>query len=147
MVVAVIFLGVSLFLPATSEPVVYAHMPVTMELTLITTGKPEIILADELQITAPLTVDLHGCFKTEMSLPMLTETYQMYEMAKPVTPEIALNCYNADTIIADINADIALPFLARANVGDGLDRVIVIYDDGRAFVWNQPNNIPNNINE
>jgi len=146
-IVGVVFLGVFLYFSDPPELVEVSHGPVTMELTSIMTGKPEAILADELQITAATETNGHGCFKTQMSLPMLTETYQIYEAATPLAPKAGLDCYDADMILNDLNADIALPFLARANVADGLDRVIVVYDDGRAFVWNQPNNIPNNINE
>jgi hypothetical protein len=138
---AVGFLGVFAFFSASPGPERMPAALITVELTSLFTGKPEAILANNLQISAPNPTNAHGCFYTEMSLPMLTETYQLYEAADPVTPDNSLNCFNPDTIRADMNADIALAFLARADVATGLDRVVVIYGDGRAFIWNQPNNI------
>ncbi|PIE16301.1 MAG: histidine kinase [Rhodobacterales bacterium] len=138
-ILAVIFLGVFVFFTLTPEPVVLPPAPETLELTSIITGQPEAILADNLQLDEDSQSGSYGCFQTDMSLPMLTETYQLYEAANPATPTDPMACYDSAEIVADLNADKALAFLSRAGIGDGLDRVIVIYGDGRGFVWTQPN--------
>jgi len=109
-----------------------------LELVSVVTGQPDEILGSDLQVSSSGHADLHGCFETTMSLPMLTETYQLFDQAKPVVPVGGLDCYDAEKIKEAMAADSALAFLSRANVTRGLDRVVVIYDDGRGFVWNQP---------
>lgn len=111
----------------------------TLKLTSVVTGLPEEIMVDDLAAIASAQTDMHGCFKTRMSLPMLTETYQIYDTAQPIAGGGGLACYNAESINAALAADTAFAFLGQANIADGLDRVVVIYDDGQGFVWNQPN--------
>ena len=59
-----------------------------IELTLIETGQPEPILAENIQginaDTSPLR--FRACFETPMTQAMLTETYETYDGAVP------LNC-------------------------------------------------------
>ena len=121
------------------ENIANAPAQIKLELTSVVSDQPEEIPVTDLNVVAATHADMHGCFRTELSLPMLTETYHLYDAADPITPAGALDCFDAETIRKDMQADIALAFLARADVVDGLDRVVVIYDDGRAFVWNQPN--------
>jgi len=119
----------------------------TLKLTSVVTGNPEDVVIDGLSALSSGEANMHGCFKTTMSLPMMTETYKIYDDALPVAPVDGLACFDAKEISAALAADTAFAFLSQSNIATGIDRVVAVYDDGRAFVWNQPNNIPNNINE
>ena len=114
---------------------------VTVELTSIVSGEPEEIIADDFQgiesISAP--IGFRGCFTTPMSLSLLTETYVAYEGAEPLIGPGWFSCYDAKTIGADLESGVALPFLGHKNIADGIDRVVAVYPDGRAYIWHQIN--------
>jgi hypothetical protein len=76
-----------------------------------------------------------GCFKSALSYGFLTETYQNYETPKPVAS--SHSCFDADQLQADLNTGHALAFVGEPNIHPGIDRVVAIYDDGRAYAWHQ----------
>jgi hypothetical protein len=80
-----------------------------------------------------------ACFQTSHSLAMLSETFQDYPNAEPLTSPGWFGCFDAEAIAADLSAGRALAFLGEKNVHYGVDRVIVVHQDGRAFAWNQLN--------
>ena len=81
----------------------------------------------------PLT--FHGCFKTRMSFGVLTETYKTHETPEPVAS--SLDCFDTDKLQADLNIGNALAFVGERNIYPGVERVIAVYEDGRAFAWHQ----------
>ena len=70
---------------------------------------------------------------------MLTETYVTHDAAVPLTGPKWFDCYDAETIGADLEAGTAIAFLSEFNITYGIDRVIAVYDDGRAYIWHQLN--------
>lgn len=79
-----------------------------------------------------------ACFEVANSLAMLTETYELIE-AVPLEAPGWFDCYDADEIGLAIEEGRALTFLGTREIGDGVDRVIAVLDDGRGFAWHQLN--------
>lgn len=104
-------------------------------------GLPEPMLADGFEgidaDSSPLR--FRGCFTTPMTLAMLSETYQPYDAATPLIAPGWFSCFDAKAIGDDIQAGRALAFLSEANIHPGIDRVVAVYADGRAYAWHQPN--------
>ena len=105
------------------------------------TGEPELVLYDSFDgidaDSSPLR--FRGCFTTTMSLAMLTETYETYEGATPLTAPGWFDCFDADQIGAALETGGAIAFLGERNIQDGVDRVVAIFPDGRGFAWHQLN--------
>ncbi len=112
-----------------------------VELTSIVSGEPEEIIADGFEgiDSESSPIRFRGCFTTPMSQALLSETYVSYDKAVPLNGPTWFACYDAKVIGADIEAGVALPFLAKADVSNGVDRVVAVYPDGRAFIWHQLN--------
>ena len=49
------------------------------------------------------------------------------------------DCFDAGRIGADLAAGTARAFMGQENVRYGIDRVIVVYGDGRGYAWHQIN--------
>ena len=112
-----------------------------IRMTNLVTGQPEIVLYDSFEgidaDSSPLRY--RGCFTTTMSLAMLTETFEPYEGATPLTAPSWFDCFDAVAIGAAIENGEALAFVGERNIKDGVDRVVAIYADGRGFAWHQLN--------
>lgn len=112
-----------------------------VQLTNVATNAPEPMLVEDFNgidaDSSPLR--FRGCFSTPMSVPMLTETFVTYDEAEPTTAPNWFDCFNAKQIGADLEAGRAFAFLSEKEIGDGVDRVVAVYDDGRAYVWHQLN--------
>lgn len=112
-----------------------------VELTSIVSGEPEEIIADGFEgiDSNSSPIRYRGCFTTPMSQALLSETYVSYDKAVPLIGPGWFSCFDAKTIGADLEQGIALPFLSKADVSNGVDRVVAVYPDGRAFIWHQLN--------
>ncbi|WP_298560856.1 DUF6446 family protein [uncultured Aliiroseovarius sp.] len=112
-----------------------------LRMTNLVTGQPEIVLYDSFEginaDSSPLRY--RSCFTTTMSLAMLTETFEPYEEATPMTAPGWFDCFDAVAIGAALEQGEALAFLGERNIKDGVDRVVAIYPDGRGFAWHQLN--------
>jgi len=112
-----------------------------IELTSVATGLPEVILADNIQAidadSSPLR--FRACFTTSHSQAMLTESFVVYERAEPLNAPGWFDCYDAAEVGEALKNHLAIAYLAQADVHDGVDRVVAIFDDGRAFAWHQLN--------
>ena len=112
-----------------------------MSLTNIATGEPEPILFENFEgidgSSSPIRY--RACFTAQMSFAAITETYLDYEGATPLTAPGWFECFDAEAIGAALEAGEAFAFLGTKNILDGVDRVVAIYPDGRAFAWNQLN--------
>ncbi len=62
-----------------------------------------------------------------------------YPGAEPLVAPGWFSCFDAGAIAADLAAGRASPVLGQADVAWGVDRVLALYPDGRAFAWNQIN--------
>jgi len=124
----------------------YAYYSVTtptdyqIDLTL-NNGQMQPVLAHDFTIldadTSPLK--FRACFHIDNSVAMLTETYRVYDNATPLKPPSWFDCFAYRQLSDDIRSGVAVAFLGQKNVSDGVDQVVAVYDDGRAFAWHQLN--------
>ena len=107
----------------------------------LATGEPEPVLYKDFQAidASSSPIRYRACFTTEMSQAMLTETYQMYEDAEPLTAPGWFDCFDAEIIADELEAGTALAFLGEKNIGYGIDRIVVVTEDGRGYVWHELN--------
>ncbi|ARE85099.1 Histidine kinase [Roseovarius sp. EC-HK134] len=110
-------------------------------LTSLVTGAPEPVLYDNFTAidanSSPIRY--RACFTTAMSHAMLTETYELYERAEPLTAPDWFDCYDAQAIGLALEEGRALAFLGQRDVIYGVDRVVAITEDGRGYAWHQIN--------
>jgi hypothetical protein len=113
----------------------------SLRMTNVVTGEPEPVLYDAFKgidaDSSPLR--FRGCFSTTMSLAMLSETFEIYENATPLTAPGWFDCFDADQIGEALETGEAIAFLGEADIHDGVDRVVAIFPDGRGFTWHQLN--------
>ncbi len=84
--------------------------------------------------TSPLK--LRACFTVDWDYAP-SETYKAE--AEPLTAPSWFDCFDAETIAKDIDADQATVILAEKNVPFGFSRYIAQYPDGNAYMWRQIN--------
>jgi hypothetical protein len=112
-----------------------------IRLTLIESGQPEPIIAEDVtgidSDSSPIR--FRACFRTPMTQAMLTETYKIYEGAVPNIAPGWFDCFDADAIGEALERGEALAFLSQQGVAAGVDRVVAVFPDGRAFAWHQLN--------
>ncbi|GAB4387008.1 DUF6446 family protein [Albidovulum sp.] len=80
-----------------------------------------------------------ACFTTPLSLAQLGAAFAPYPGAEPRNAPRQFDCFDAARIGADLEAGRARAFLSRRDIHPGFDRVVVVYPDGRAYAWHQPN--------
>ena len=112
-----------------------------VQLVSVVDDLPETITFDNFEAidSNSSPIRYRACFTTNMSLSMLTETYVGLEKAMPRNAPDWFDCFDAGAIAAELEAGTALPFLGQKNVHFGVDRVVVITDDGRGYVWHDLN--------
>lgn len=102
---------------------------------------PEPMLTRNLQVidgsSSPLR--FRACFETPESLALLTESYVIHDDAVPLNAPGWFDCFDAPGIGADLADGTALAFMGEAEIADGVDRIVAVYPDGRAFAWHQLN--------
>jgi hypothetical protein len=102
---------------------------------------PEPMLASNIQAidgtSSPLR--FRACFTTPESLALLTESYEIHDAAVPLNAPDWFDCFDAAQIGADLRDGTALAFMGEAEIADGVDRIVAVYPDGRAFAWHQLN--------
>ena len=112
-----------------------------VELTSVATGELEIILAEDVRAidasSSPLR--FRACFTTSHSQAMLTESFVVYSNPVPLTGPGWFDCFDAVEVGETLENEQAIAYLAQADIHDGIDRVIAIFDDGRGFAWHQLN--------
>ncbi len=87
--------------------------------------------------TSPLK--FRACFTADNSIPMMTETYKVYEKPTPLEPPSWFTCFDVKKLSDDLASGKAVAFLSKRNIADGVDQVVAVYDDGRAYAWRQLN--------
>lgn len=112
-----------------------------VQLTSVVSGEPEGILFADIKAinsdSSPLR--FRSCFHTDLSLALLTETYEIYDEAEPRVAPGWFDCFDAAQIGADLETGGAVAFLGNRDIQYGIDRVIAVYPDGRAYAWHQIN--------
>ncbi|MCF1708520.1 DUF6446 family protein [Tabrizicola sp. J26] len=123
------------------------------EITLmpIEGNTPEAIVVANLQgidaSSSPLR--FRACFTTPLSQATLTETYRLYDHPEPLNAPSWFDCFDAKAIGAALERGEALAFLSIPDVESkadpqtgavrpsGVDRVVAVFPDGRAYAWHQ----------
>ncbi|OUX41187.1 hypothetical protein CBE37_05360 [bacterium TMED277] len=81
---------------------------------------------------------LRECFTvTEESFEIKDLT--IYQNPTPLNAPFWFECFNAESITLDLNANKAVAFLSKKEEFDGIDKVIALYPDGTGFQWRQLN--------
>jgi len=120
----------------------YREVPVAdVTLVSLTSQEPEPIAADAVQaIDADSSpIRFRACFATDLSLPLLTETYVLVDSATPRNAPGWFDCFDAEALGNEIETGKALTFLGQKNIAYGVDRIVAITDDGRGYVWHELN--------
>lgn len=84
-------------------------------------------------------IRFRACFRTPQSMAMMTETYKVYDGATPLVAPGWFGCFDASAIGEALEQGRAVAYLGEENITYGIDRVIAVMDDGRAYAWNQIN--------
>lgn len=123
------------------DPVPATAPAAEIRLTSVVTGQPEKILVAGFEgidaTSSPLR--FRACFTTPVSIAMATESFAVYEAATPLNAPGWFDCFDAARIGGDLEAGRAVAFLSQADITPGIDRVVAIYPDGRAYAWHQLN--------
>ena len=102
---------------------------------------PEAIVVENIEgidaDSSPLR--FRACFTTPLTQATLTETYRLYDRPTPLTAPGWFGCFDADAIGEALERGEALAFLSQADISKGVDRVVAVFPDGRAFAWHQLN--------
>ncbi len=80
-----------------------------------------------------------ACFELDLSIAALTETYAPYDLAEPLVAPGWFDCFDARTIGEALIAGEAFAFMGVENITYGIDRVVAVFPDGRAYSWHQIN--------
>jgi hypothetical protein len=133
------------FLWYTAERAFYEPVAFTpgaeIRLVPLASDQPEPIVVEGIEGTDAESspIKFRACFSTPLSLAMLTETYRPYEGAVPLNAPAAFPCFDAAAIGAALESGEALAFLSEPEIHPGVDRVVAVFADGRAFAWHQLN--------
>ncbi len=79
---------------------------------------------------------MRGCFTVD---PADFEGVAVAENPTPLTPPDWFTCYDTEALTHDLEAGAATAYLAQKEDRDGLDLIVAVYPDGRAFQWRQLN--------
>ena len=85
--------------------------------------------------TSPLK--FRGCFRVALPLDRLKETYLAAEDATPLRPPRWFKCFDTRRLTEDLANGTAVAFLGERDVSEGVDRLVAVYADGRAYAWHQ----------
>lgn len=114
---------------------------VELQLTSVVSNQPEPFLYKDLQAidadSSPLR--FRACMTTPTSLATLTEDFVIYDHADPLVAPGWFDCFDATEIGNALEQDRAVAFLAKKDIIEGIDRVVAVLEDGRAFAWHQLN--------
>lgn len=112
-----------------------------IRLTSVESGQPEAILVEDIRgiDSESSPIRFRACFTTPMSQAMLTETYRIYPDPVPLTAPGWFDCFNAVAIGQALERGEAIAFLSEPEILPGVDRVVAVFPDGRAFAWQQLN--------
>jgi hypothetical protein len=122
------------------EPVAF-QPGAEIRLVPLTADQPEALVVEAVEgIDADSSpIKFRACFRTPLSLAMLTETYREYEGAEPLVAPSAFDCFDAAAIGKALETGEALAFLSEPDIHPGVDRVVAVFADGRAYAWHQLN--------
>lgn len=122
------------------EPVAF-QPGAEIRLVPLTSDQPEAIIVSGVEgIDADSSpIKFRACFTTPLTLATLTETYRDYPEAEPLVAPSGFDCFDAAAIGKALETGEALAFLSEPDIHPGVDRVVAVFADGRAFAWHQLN--------
>lgn len=142
LIICALIVGASIYylqVYAFYEPVDPGSVPMT--LVPQGAGQPQRVDVADLQAidasSSPLR--FRACFTLAESVAALAQRYKAYPKAEPLIAPGWFDCFDAAAIGAALETGAATAFLSQRNIADGVDRVIAVYADGRAFAWHQLN--------
>jgi hypothetical protein len=112
-----------------------------IRLVPLTSDQPEaIVVGGVVGIDATSSpIKFRACFTTPLTLATLTETYKDYPRAEPLVAPSGFDCFDAAAIGKALETGEALAFLSEPKIHPGVDRVVAVFPDGRAYAWHQLN--------
>jgi len=114
---------------------------VRIELTSKLTGRPEPVPAEDLRAidsqSSPLR--FRACFTLPLGRAALEAGFQAMPDAVPLNAPGWFDCFDAAELGAALEDGRASAYLGRAEIRPGADRVVAVFDDGRAYAWHQLN--------
>ena len=143
--IVIVAVAAGVFLWYTAERAFYepvAFQPgAEIRLVPLTSDQPEAIVVEGIEgiDAASSPIKFRACFRTPLSLAMLTETYRDYPGAEPLVAPRGFDCFDAEAIGRALETGEALAFLSEPDIHPGVDRVVAVFPDGRAFAWHQLN--------
>ena len=81
-------------------------------------------------------IRFRACFTID---PGLADAAKPYPDAAPLNAPGWFDCFDAAAIGADLESGAARAVMGQFNVIYGIDRILAVYPDGRAFAWHQIN--------
>ncbi len=115
----------------------YGHYKTVTGVTFINVADREIQVTDYNGIDADSSgLKLRGCFTVD---PAAFEGVAVPLNPTPLTPPDWFVCFDPEQIEADLASGLATAYMAAVNEKDGIDRVVAVYPDGRAYQWRQLN--------
>lgn len=79
---------------------------------------------------------LRGCFTTD---PAAFDGLPEFAAPEPLNPPFWFDCFPTEDLARDLEAGTAAAYLAATEELDGIDRIVAVYPDGRAYQWRQLN--------
>lgn len=80
-----------------------------------------------------------GCFTLDAAgLALATKAARHPDPTPLIAPDW-FTCFDAERLTADLVAGAATAVMSMPEIHRGVDRVIAVYPDGRAYVWHQLN--------
>ena len=80
-----------------------------------------------------------ACFTTDLTRQDLAAEFSPSKQTVPRNAPGWFDCFDAPAIAAELEAGTALAFLGGKNVHYGVDRIVVVTEDGRGYVWHELN--------
>ncbi len=116
---------------------IYGFYQKVNDLPSITVEGREVAVSNYVGLDAESSgLKLRGCFNVD---PADFEGVTLFENAVPLGTPKWFDCYDPAQIHADILSGASTAYSVAVNELDGLDRVVVVYPDGRAYQWRQLN--------
>ncbi len=80
-----------------------------------------------------------ACFTLPGAPATLRESYVTLEGAEPLIAPGWFDCFDAGKIAGALEDGEAVAFLGEKNIEYGIDRIVAVFPDGRAYAWNRIN--------
>lgn len=84
-------------------------------------------------------IRFRACFSTDLRPETAAETFVLYADATPRNAPGWFDCFNAEEIAEAMESGRATAFLGQKNIRYGVDRIVVLTEEGRGYVWHELN--------